>query len=272
VRAALRSASLVVLALGAAQALVHCSSFGSSGSSGATANEAAPATDATDASDGASPRFCASLSPQPKHCWDFDDGDLRAGWTGFESNPPDAGLTFEVDNQLALSPPFSARLTTPLNAPLCSSLRVGRMITGSFTTVQASSSIRVEAADGGGPNGVAVMLLVVQDGTRTVVFYVTVGRDQSYVQEQFDGDGGQMDKIYPLPSLPLRSWRNFAFTLTLPKTATMLIDGAPAVSFVLAQPLAAQATSVDFSIGAHCLSSDAHATELRFDNVILDTQ
>jgi hypothetical protein len=177
----------------------------------------------------------------------------------------------ELDDRIALSLPGSARLTTPLNPPPCSYLRVNRALTGTFTRVRVSSSVRLEAANGAATDGVAIMLLMLQDGTRTVSIYITVGRDNSYVQEQFEGDAGPTDKIYKFPILSFGRWTNLDLKVTLPKTVAMQIDGETAVSFELAQPLAAKGTSLDFSVGAHCLSPQGHATDLRFDNVVLDT-
>ncbi len=81
----------------------------------------APSADvATDAVPGvdARPPYCATLSPTPQFCADFDEPDFEVGW----ANDTDAGIpdpgeigggTLSADRKLSLSAPASLLVSTP---------------------------------------------------------------------------------------------------------------------------------------------------------------
>jgi hypothetical protein len=81
------------------------------GDAGADAGE----VDAADAAPSGS-GYCASLSPQPRFCADFDDGPLERGWQN-EGRTPDPGLfgggTIEADTTVFRSAPRSVAFATP---------------------------------------------------------------------------------------------------------------------------------------------------------------
>lgn len=140
--------------LAAASALAFaCSSFGggddpastpdaSALDSGAPLHSASPGDSAT--VDASSVPFCASLSPKPTFCVDFDEGDPAP--TGFDEQLG----TVSLDSRLSFSPPSSLSASTLDGGGGANAISyLGRSVTAGTTTQRLSFMIRLGDEDGG---------------------------------------------------------------------------------------------------------------------------
>jgi hypothetical protein len=263
----MRALGALALSLGAAAALcraiIACESFDAAAPPAPSADGGALDAEVADAGSSG----CSRLSPQPKHCWDFDRGDLREGWSGQEINL-EAGA-FELDDAVAVSSPFSARVLVKPSPPACSYLKVSRSVAAAVDRALLAFHVRLGSADGTNASGAAAALLDLKSGPQQVALYVVVGRNESQIMEQVGG----VSISHSFELLPIGQWRHLELAFRAPSSVALRVGGKSAVTFELSVAFASTITSLEASVGAHCLAAGStEPTEIRFDDVVLDYQ
>jgi hypothetical protein len=226
----------------------------------------APSDGTPDAASEAAGPFCASLSPQPTFCEDFDEGTtLSAGWNPTTTN----GGTYAVDSTLALSPPNALLVTVPaVDAGTTAGASISRPFTLNFNEATVDLDFYPEQS---GASGVFSVYL-----TGGYVAIVGIDPSKSHLQEGSPADAG-MDTftVTHLAPIPLGAWTHLAMTLhLLPKPAwiTVSYDGVVQLN---QHPLAAMPAGIasgtpTLKVGGLSTGNDPSGWKAHWDNVVFD--
>ncbi len=244
---------------------------GSDGGSHATNDGGGNGIDGGTTNPGDGGPFCASLSPKPTFCADFDQGAAQAGFDGVGQAPAGAGA-IALDTKASLSPPAS--LAASLTAGIADT-SMGRVevLNKAFvlmpaTSVRLAYGVRVAAVD---PTAGA-QLSEIEIGKAAIVLYVTPTK--AFAQERVPTDaGGATYQSYPLSAVPaMNAWTSIEVLVDLSaRHYRIKIGGALAID----RPLASTVVSgkVGISMGlAYYSGSTVVASAADFDNVTLDIQ
>ena len=259
----------------AAPGFVACSSDSfvapedaASEASGPDAASDGPATDA--GADGAA-RGCASLSPPPIFCADFDEGSAIAGWDSVD-HPGFA--TVGLDTRFAVSPPASVLVHVDGANPQCAYERMHHATTRAFTRATLSFAVRTGDDDGGSFRGAAVAAFIVRTNAGSTLVLVDTSPFAADIHEQYPTDSGSFDEWTPFPLLSAGVWHEVALDVDLsaaPATFAVTVDGRAALGRTpFRATLGTAGTGVEVQMGPFCLEADAGPLDLRFDDVALD--
>jgi hypothetical protein len=232
---------------------------------------AAPApeagADAADAgSDVVSPggRYCTKLTPVPRFCDDFDDGDLTNDWTQFVAP---AGSVFELDPSSSSSAPASFHVIAQATAAAAANNVLLRSTM--FGTVKhaklAFALLMPSVTFTKGAVAIAQFYVNLDD---VYTLYLRGPDDAANIPmlEAFVGGVTTRHMLATLP--PVGAWTRVAIDLDL-------AGGKASVSFGAAKALDAAPISVltgteaTVRIGA-IVDGPADAVEARFDDVVID--
>jgi hypothetical protein len=216
--------------------------------------------------------FCATVSPTPLLCADFDEGSLIAGW---DTVRPFDGGVLVLDDKLAASPPGSARATLPalaLSPPACAYEYLGGDYTLHYGHLTFSFDVRLGDVDGGNSTLSTIGELTVTSAPLADAFLMILSPTDSQLFDQITVDGGQrVENIYHFPLLAPAIWHHLELAVDLPPaTFTFRWNGQLVASGPLRQTLSAPGTSIGVRLGFRC--ADVGPNEVRFDNVTLDAR
>ena len=220
-------------------------------------------TDAPQDVDGAGPPFCATQSPAPKFCADFDDPNPGAAWTTKTEVPNNS--TVGIDTTVSKSGPASLRgesrallATEPGNAALRKTFLVGS------THVRLAFSGRWSATTFG--DGMVAIANVDVAANRFFTLYLRNADPGTAVLEEIDG---ATTTLTPLAAVPaVSTWTRVELDLDLANgKATVRLDGAKVAE---AATGTAAATEVSVRIGNVYVTGPLPKLVGNYDDVTLD--
>ena len=217
--------------------------------------------------DAIAPGFCASLSPTPLFCDDFDEGKpYNAGWDQVLQS---GGGHLALSN-LWRSWMESVRAATPTFDPSAGSpsAALAYTVPNGETTIRAEADLDFESV---APNQIvdAIDLSQATSGTPLqLILYVSPGR--LFVQEQTNF-GGTFQQFGLSASVQAGQWHRFSLELTVGSSpqVTALVDGNVALS-PSALMLHWQTTPIVVSVGIHYVGVTGDAVALDVDDVVAD--
>ena len=206
--------------------------------------------------------FCASRSPAPQLCADFDEGmPVDTGWAPVDTSPH---ATVKVDS-IGFSPPGSMlSAITPADVPAIARLRAPVPLKAASVHVE----FELLLPTGGGPFELCAIHETAPDGTDYGLFYKEEqGRLLVYVGT-LEGDGGLDQFVYPLGAPPAQ-WLHVAidFGLGDPGTVTVKHDGATVINASI--PTATAGASALF-VALGFYSANGATARADFDDVVVD--
>jgi hypothetical protein len=217
--------------------------------------------------DAANVKFCASLTPKPTFCVDFDEGEPAS--TGFD----EMSGTVSLDTRFAFSPPSSllaSNLDGGGGAKAASWL--ARTIPSGATAQRVSFMIRLGDDDGGALPGspFAIVLRLVAGDCQLDLDVAALGTGYLDVVHHFPDDGGATDERATLLRRPAPGqWTKIELRLTAPPPgnlrAELDIGGAAAIDPITTSCPGLSASPRLF-IGP-LYSNDA---VVRYDDVVFD--
>ena len=213
--------------------------------------------------------FCASVSPKPTFCADFDQGMAQGGFDGVGQAPAAAGA-IALDTNGPLSAP--AALGVSITAGLADT-GMGRVLVLNkafvpmpATSVRLTYGVRVSAVD---PTAGA-QLSEIEIGKAAIVVYVTPTK--AFAQERVPTDaGGATYQSYPLSAAPAAGvWTNVEVVVDLSaRRYTIKIAGAVAIDRALAGSVVSGKVGLALGL-AYYSGSNVVASGADFDDVVLD--
>jgi hypothetical protein len=240
------------------------------------ASDTAPNGDATEAS---TTTFCASLSPPPMFCDDFDVHPLPGVWDGLTQT----GGTVALDTGASVSPPRSLLAT---DSPLGTGQSLDAALFKHFTlpspptTLSWSFQLQPVAVDT--TTGTALVLasldFVDTPGNRYSVQF-TLEQDGGPVRlrlEEQSGllDGGSSYVPHSLPdSLPLGKWTDVRLVMTRsgPTAASVEVSfGSTTELATTSLSMNVDATTVQMAVGSRFETEPSQGWTTRYDNVVLN--
>jgi hypothetical protein len=252
---------------------------------GASDGTAAVDVDAGDAGETSQPDggagdagFCATLSPTPTFCDDFDENPLGFGWDDVSRS---AGATYAFDTSSWRSPPNAILLALPFvdgGAP-SPPYHVSQVkaITGNVTHATLAFDARADTLG----TGTLASLARFQSQGKAVEVRLELDAAASpvaaNVREADLGDAGYAYHSHALPGggLLTGAWTHVVLDLTLSPSAaatfSVSIDGASALSSTaLVGTFPPQPITVEVGIGY--VSPPLGGWRVRYDNVTIDVQ
>jgi len=225
--------------------------------------------------------FCASLSPQPTFCDDFDEHSLPGAWTSFTQT----GGTLTLDPMVSVSPPNSLLATEmPLayGQPLDTAVRTQFPLSAPPTTIGLDFQFQPVQADPDAGAATVVASLDFTDAANnryTVQFtLVQQGIAVSMRLEEQAGfiDGGSSYVSHALPDpLGIGTWTPIALKVNRTganaATATVTFGSAAEINDI-ALAMSVNATLIQLTIGSSFESEPSAGWKNRYDNVVLDIQ
>jgi hypothetical protein len=276
-----RSLLFSVVLLGSLAVAVACgSSSGSGGSSGGGPDDGSPGEGgssggddgssgggdgSSSGSDGPAGPFCASLTPKPKLCADFDDGKTPA----IATTQTGAAAAQGIDATFSKSPPNSYKIDVPALPPQISYalLEMALDTPTPPTKFIVSFDFRPDAAPAA--SGTLVVARVFLSQTHSVSIEPT-SENGPVIREQEGGPPPTLDrpsaKFARLPGAG--AWTRYELTIDLAggigKTATLKADGLVVATLALTGT-----TNSDYFALNLGLQADAAFTA-RYDNLVVD--
>jgi len=238
----------------------------------AATGDAASGADAFDA--GAS--FCASLSPAPTFCDDFDeDASLASDWTYFSINPADAGSVV-VDTAAYVSPPAS--LAAQVGPGTSNTAGLVAQVTKQFLTPATASAhleyrLRIDSIDSV-ENELFSQLGFKGGGATPYLLDVYLGPG-AFLEEEIPGDAGVTFKEYPLAQQPLVGvWSLVALDVDfVGATVKLTVDKTVAFQGPLDQGYTSGPPVLSIGVGYYAGSPrTVSGGAAHFDNVVLDVK
>ena len=169
--------------------------------------------------------FCASLSPAPIFCADFDEGQPASfGWT---SSALQAGGTVALDPQIARSPPNSMDSVCPsLDAGMDCYAILALHRVAPASEILAGFDLWLDGLGNGTAQLANIELLDAQDNA-TYAFDLDVNANGAFVVEEAVG-GGSFMQVATQGSLVPQQWAHvaidFAIVADAGSGATMTVD------------------------------------------------
>jgi hypothetical protein len=203
--------------------------------------------------DGGGP-FCKSLSPAPKYCADFDDGNVLAFFDGAHRDPMST-TNIVADNG-------AARIAMA-NATGCTYARLEKTLPASAAGMKVRFRVRPTAPF---TEDEIFANLFIGEGDVGCALLLHVDPNGGSLQVQYGNP--QMDDGYDWAVAPkVGEWSDVSIDLaasTIP-TVTIRVNGQPAMAKTLSQCSFGAETWL--ALGLHCASGTA---ELRYDDVVVD--
>ncbi len=237
----------------------------------ATAPEASP----QDAESGTI-SFCASLSPQPVFCEDFDEHPLPGVWT-----PSQVGGSLTLFQLASVSPPSSLDVhfwALQGGQPLDTALRVQFPLPAPPTTIAWEFQIRPIALDTT-PNGAAVMAsLDFADGANNrysvqfTMFRVSSNAQLRLEEQSGFTDGGTSYAMHALPDPLANGWTRVQLVLTRsgPTTASVHVAYGAKTELDTSLQMNVNASVLHVTIGSSYETEPSSGWDAFYDNVIVN--
>lgn len=217
----------------------------------------------------AGPSFCSSLSPKPKFCDDFDDGDAANAWDALTSV---GGTLLDIDVTSYRSAPYSLGVATPplLNMQAATA-NLRKTLFGSakhsklaFSTFFVTDPVVTKGA-------LAIATLDVSlDHFFTLHLRDSPQDGVSVPAAVLEEIEGSTITRFPLSALPPKgAWARIEIDLDLNAAkANVTIDGAKVVDNVTIGTTGG--TEATVRLGAFYLFGPADPVEAAFDDVVID--
>jgi hypothetical protein len=230
----------------------------------ASGDDAPAGADAPDAGADANLGFCASLSPAPRLCADFDEGQpLQAGWTLLDLYP--AGMMAKLDTN-ALSPPGSfLSAINPSGAP--SSARLQESVPALSSHVHVAFAMLLQPTDG--QFELCALHEVTQTGATSGLFYKEEGGKLLTYLDTLSSDGGTTGIVHQLGAPP-SGWLHVEIDMDVSDTGTVVVkhDGVVVVNDTNVPTATPSRVQLFVELGYY--SSAAATGTANFDNVVVD--
>jgi hypothetical protein len=206
--------------------------------------------------------FCASRTPTPALCDDFDNG-IGTVW----NNPSMNGGTYALDTGAGASPPAS--LAVSLDALATSAtvarvdLRADDVASGSHVNV--SSAMRIDDVT----TELVMFQFDLDDGTTDhgieLVYRPSPGL--SYIEDVLGPSGGNSTSYayYQLVAVPPGEWH----TWNLDMTSTLLVVSLDDAQVLSMAPAASIAGKASMQVGVVYATGPSLPEQLHYDNVVL---
>jgi len=210
--------------------------------------------------------YCSKLTPKPKFCDDFDDGDLENGWTSKAVFP---GNVAEIDATSFMSTPFSFHVVAKSTNTASANNALVR--TTGFGAVQklkvAFSTFLPSVTFTKGVVAIAGVDLA-QSPAHLFTLYLRDGDTTAPAAVLDEYTGGVTTRHVLTGAPPAGAWTRVAIDLDLVLgRATVMFDATKALD---AAPIGAvPGTEATVRIGA-IIDGPADTFEARFDDVIVD--
>lgn len=264
-----RVGAAALAGLWALAALVCCASFGSSSGDATPGADAGGDTATQDAADGAALAYCASLSPAPTFCADFDDGGLVSGWEKHAEGP---GGFSAFDTTTFRSPPRSLHLGFAATDASC----LYETFEHSFDLATAKLTLAFDVLTGtsGSFAGASLAVVDVVSGTGGAthnVFYVDSSGNESTLHEQLvGGDASPPDSFHAFSIIGPGAWTRVSVTIDFTSTTWEVSVGGDTKTGALAYAVGAPPRRAVLKLGIPCFGPGG-AVEARYDDVTFDT-
>jgi hypothetical protein len=213
--------------------------------------------------------FCASLSPAPMFCDDFDTPD--AGFTKWTLDYEFGGGTIAIDSAESHSPPSSLLVSTPSSANPAGG-RLTFSPPGTAKHVHFGFDLKIDMSDP--QSGYAEVGYVVFTGAFKDDFYLDLHTDPTnngFTTEAYP-DGSPVTHELILPnSTTLAGWKRVVIDVDLATahSVTMTVDGVMVVQQALEPELYLPGT-LEVRPGIGYTGAPSNGWALRFDNVTID--
>ncbi len=222
---------------------------------------------AADGSDGAA--FCATLTPAPAFCEDFDEGSYAAQFT---NSTLSADGVLGSDGLAFTSPPNSLFSKVGTKTSTGEWAYLTHVFTGTATQVSYAFDLRLDAW-GGGESGVLAAITIDKDAPNEHRLELYVRGGIAALEEYFttpDG-GAPVTNDHTLAWVPkLGAWTHVVFSVdSAAKTCAATIDGKADVTASAMDPSWTPGTP-SFEVGFSYIASNTSAWTARFDNVVVD--
>jgi len=210
----------------------------------------------------ASSGFCASLSPAPRLCADFDEGlPVDTGWTLLDVTP---NATVKVDTVFFSSPGSMLSAVTPADVP--ASARLHEAVP--LQTTQLHVEFEMLLPSGGGPFELCAIHETAPDQTDYGLFYKEEQGSLLVYVGTLEEDGGLQQFVYPLGAPPSQ-WLHVAIDFGIGNPGSVVVhhDGVEVIDASVPTATAG-ATQIFVALGFY--SPNAATARASFDNVIVD--
>jgi hypothetical protein len=243
----------------------------SPGEGGDALRETSNPVDAPVAPDG-SVHYCASLSPPPTLCADFDEG------TAFDAEFTDKFVAstghLGSDGAYDKSAPDSLFSSTDPSTPSVDAFAfLSRTFTGTGSRIELAFDVLVLQTVSG-QHAVTAALLV-DDSQPTQHQLALVLGDSNEVEESFtaaDGGGIFNDTLLAV-SPSVGSWSHVDMVLSLPqRTVSVTVDGTAALTAAPLDPSWPASGALAVDVGIAYVSGTSGPWSIRYDNVVANPQ
>jgi hypothetical protein len=243
-----------------------------------TPSDTGPAAEAGDAGEGGLPAFCASLSPRPVFCDDFDEHPLPGVWDTLTQT----GGTVTLDNAASVSPPKSLLAKDSAlqpGQPLDSALRMHFSLPPPPTTFVWDFWIQPVAVDTGTTAAIVFASIDFTDGASNrysvqFTLFQNGGPLGVRMEEQSGfADGGSSYTAHPLPDpLPIGKWTDLRLTLTrtAATSASARVTFDSAVEMDAPIGMTVNGSTLQMTIGSSYETEPSQGWTIRYDNVTLN--
>jgi hypothetical protein len=220
--------------------------------------------------------FCASLSPQPVFCEDFDEHPLPGVWT-----PSQVGGSLTLLRLASVSPPSSLDVhfwALGGGQPLDTALRVQFPLPAPPTTIAWEFQIQPIALDTT-PNGAAVMAsLDFADGANNrysvqfTMFRVSSNAHLRLEEQSGFTDGGTSYAMHALPDPLANGWTRVQLVLTRlgPTTASVHVAYGAKTELDIPLQMNVNASMLHVTIGSSYETEPSSGWDTLYDNVIVN--
>jgi hypothetical protein len=216
-------------------------------------------------SDEVSTGFCESISPPPKLCADFDEGEpVGTGWTLFDTTQ---GQTVSVDTTTSVSPPGSFLSLIEGNDGTPESARVAESLPVLSNHVHAAFDLLYMGGEG--PFEIFAVHELTTDGNTYGLFYkVQGGQLLVYIVARLE-DGGLVQNVYPLGAPP-STWVSVDIEMDIADSADVVVtqDGAVVVNAIGIDTSTDDRSQLFVEVGFY--SPNAASAQANIDNVVVD--
>lgn len=216
--------------------------------------------------------YCASLSPAPVLCEDFDEG--TAFDAKFTTKYVASTAHLGADGAYAKSAPDSLFSTTDTSTPFVNSYAfLSRSFTGTSTRVElAFDVLLLQTVQGAATVAAAV---IADDGQATQHQLAFVLGSTNTVEESFAGaDGGEVFLDTPLAVAPaVGTWSRVDIILSLAqRTVTVTVDGQNAINAGPLDPSWQTSGVLTVEVGMGYVSATSGPWAIRYDDVVANPQ
>gem|GEM_PF-1926549 len=221
-----------------------------------------------DAPSEAGATFCETLTPAPRFCDDFDDGDVDDDWAVRNVL---GGSTLELDPASYASSPTSMHVTTKaLDAAQSGPAHLRTTVTGAVSRVKLAFGVRIETNPAVTKGALALATLDVSASHFFTLYLRDAPQDGSEpaaILEEIDGATVRRHALTKLPAMGV--WTRVTIDVDLGAgVASVLLGTEKALDAAVVSAI--PGTEATIRVGAVYLFGPADAFEAGFDDVVVD--